>query len=97
MTSPKLEYLKLQGSTSFPLGRLLDLARALPAPWKHLHVLQPEPPRDQWAELGLRTSTKATDERQVLPMQLLLNICRHYEYVVLKDPGESVVVASENE
>ena len=34
VTFPKLEHLKLQGSTSFTLGGLLDLARALPVPWK---------------------------------------------------------------
>lgn len=97
VTFPKLEHLKLQGSTSFTLGGLLDLARALPVPWKQLQVIQPEPPRDQWAELGLRASTEATDERQVLPMQLLFNVHWPYEYVVLQDPGKSVVAASDSE
>ncbi|KAF9145379.1 hypothetical protein BGX30_009178 [Mortierella sp. GBA39] len=97
VTFPKMEHLCLQGSTSFAVGSLLNVARALPVPWKLLHVIQPDPPRDQWAELGLRISTKASDERQVLPMELLFKAGRVREYVVLQDPGESVVAATENE
>ncbi|KAG9069475.1 hypothetical protein KI688_010378 [Linnemannia hyalina] len=97
VTFPKMEHLSLQGSTSFALRSLLDVARALPVPWKLLHVIQPAPPRDQWTELGLRVSTEASDERQVLPMQLFFKEGRVCEYVVLQDPGESVVGASEDE
>ncbi|KAH7038793.1 hypothetical protein BKA57DRAFT_474201 [Linnemannia elongata] len=88
LTFPKLEHVILQGSTSFTLRGLLDLVRALPVPWKQLHVLQPVPPREQWAVLGLRASTEETDERQVLPMKLLFHMSMFNQYSVLRDPSE---------
>ncbi|KAG0068334.1 hypothetical protein BGZ89_004905 [Linnemannia elongata] len=88
VTFPKLEHVILQGSTSFTLRGLLDLVRALPVPWKQLHVLQPVPPREQWAVLGLKASTEETDERQVLPMKLLFHMGMFNPYSVLRDPSE---------
>ncbi|KAF9546213.1 hypothetical protein EC957_009952 [Mortierella hygrophila] len=89
VTFPRMEHLSLQGSTPFALGSLLDIARALPVPWKLLYVIQPEPPRSQWGELGLRALTEASEERQILPMKLLFSASTAHEYLVLQDPGES--------
>ncbi|KAF9142858.1 hypothetical protein BG015_000649 [Linnemannia schmuckeri] len=97
VTFPKLVYLDLLGPTCFTLWALFSVARAVPVPWKSLHVFMREPPRDQWAELGLWSLTEWTDERKVLPMYLRFSVDREYEYVVLRDPGVSVAAASANE